>query len=70
MEAETQSTPAITGLNALRPKNLRAIFAVKKANFRKGIQSKENFKHYIRTPGSDADPNGSWSWVNEGTRLP
>ncbi|TFK50769.1 putative allantoin permease [Heliocybe sulcata] len=41
------------------------LWAVKKANFRRAIQSKDNFTEYLRTPGSNDDPNGSWSWSNE-----
>jgi hypothetical protein len=50
----------------LNPKNLLAIARVKKANFQNAIKSKENFLMYIRTPGSKLDPDGKWSWVNEG----
>jgi hypothetical protein len=63
---ETTKKPTITGINAFRPKNLVATFRVKRANFRTGIQSKESFKQYLRTPGSNADPTGSYSWVNDG----
>jgi hypothetical protein len=55
--------PVITGINAFAPKNVRAIFRSQKAAFKEAIQSKENFKAYLRTPGSD---NNSYSWVNEG----
>jgi hypothetical protein len=63
---ETPEKPRITGINAFHPKNLVATFRVKKANFKTGIQSKENFKRYLRTPGSNADPTGSYSWINDG----
>ena len=63
---EAQTRPAVTGINAFAPRNLKATFKIKKANFKKGIQSKENFKQYIRTPGASADPDGAWSWSNEG----
>lgn len=62
----TVEKPTITGINAFHPKNLVATLRIKKANFKTGIQSKENFKQYLRTPGSNADPTGSYSWINDG----
>ncbi|EXJ94881.1 hypothetical protein A1O1_03280 [Capronia coronata CBS 617.96] len=62
---EASDKPTITGINAFRPKNLIALLRLKKSNFKTGIQSKENFKQYLRTPGSDADPTGSYSWIND-----
>lgn len=64
---ETPRKPTVTGINAFHPKNLVANFRIKKANFKHGIKSKENFKQYLRTPGSNADPTGSYSWINDGT---
>jgi hypothetical protein len=59
---------SLLSATAAAPAKLRGIAATKIANFKKGIQSKENFKQYIRTPGSKNDPEGSkWSWCNEGT---
>jgi hypothetical protein len=63
---DSPEKPTITGINAFHPKNLLATFRVKKASFKTGIQSKENFKQYLRTPGSNADPTGSYSWINDG----
>lgn len=58
---------SLLSATAAAPATLRRIAATKKANFKKGIQSKENFMEYIRTPGSKDDPKGSkWSWSNEG----
>ena len=65
METTSNAHPAITGINAFYPSNLKKTFVVKRANFKKGTQSKENFKQYIRTPGAGADPDGAWSWANE-----
>ncbi|OAL39131.1 hypothetical protein AYO20_01449 [Fonsecaea nubica] len=65
MDSPVLDKPQITGINAFRPKNLLASFRIKKANFKRGIQSKENFKQYLRTPGSSADPTGSYSWIND-----
>ena len=49
------------------PVKFRNLLSTKKTNFLYGIKSKENFKEYIRTPGSKDDPEGSkWSWSNEG----
>nr|KAK5448907.1 hypothetical protein LTR18_001995 [Exophiala xenobiotica] len=62
---DTPRKPTVTGINAFHPKNLVANFRIKKANFKHGTKSKENFKQYLRTPGSNADPSGSYSWIND-----
>jgi hypothetical protein len=68
--------PSIVAGVKAAPKKFKAALYTKKENFLVGIKSKENFKDYIRTPGSRNDPEGSkWSWSNEGTspklqRLP
>jgi hypothetical protein len=67
---ENPQAPVITGINAFSPKNIRAVLTVKKANFRSGIQSKESFKQYLRTPGSSDDPDSNYSWINDGMNLP
>lgn len=49
------------------PRKFMSTLYTKKENFVVGIKSKENFKDYMRTPGSRNDPEGSkWSWSNEG----
>jgi hypothetical protein len=64
MESER---PVVTGINAFSPKNARAIFRSQKAAFKVAIRSKENFKAWIRTPGSTS--GSSYSWINEGEFL-
>ena len=52
---------------ASSPRKAAEILSTKRDNFKEGIKSKENFKRYIRTPGSyDDSEGGKWSWSNEG----
>jgi hypothetical protein len=65
MALKTLLSPSATASSVKR------IAATKKANFKRGISSKKNFKEYLRTPGSmEGSEDGSkWSWTNEGTRF-
>lgn len=67
MEARTK--PRITGINAFTPRNLLTSFRTEGSNLKRAFQSKENFKQYLRAPGSEADPTGSYSWINDGMTL-